>query len=177
METAVLELLKGGGLEAAELLEIGTRYGKLACFFSLMGARVTAVDVRAEPLVAAREEARKWKVQPRFLEYDGNLDVFPDCSFDVVFTKSVLVVVPELEGFLRKISAKLRPGGRIIFLENGKGGCLHVLRFLRHRSRELSERRYFSEAEVGLVQSVFGSVVVKRKLFPPVYLFMGRKKS
>jgi len=177
LETAVCEVLKDDGLEGANLLEIGTRYGKLACFFSLMGSRVTAVDICAQPLVAAREEARKWNVQPQFLKYDGDLDVFPDGSFDVIFTKSVLVVVPDLDLFLRKISAKLRPGGRIIFLENRKGGCLHILRYLRRGPMELSGRRYFSSTEVDLIHALFDGVVVKRILFPPVYLFMGKKKS
>jgi len=118
-QLAVNELQKNHGSDGADLLDIGTRYGKMAVLFSLVGARVTGIDLHEQFLDVAREEARKRNATKiDFMTYSGDLDVFPDESFDVIFTKSVLVVAPNLEVFLIKISKKLmKPNGKVVFLE------------------------------------------------------------
>ena len=117
----------GVNLQGQQVLEIGTRYGKMACLFTLLGAKVIGFDMSRKYLSVAQKEATKWKITQRivFVLGRGELSIFKDNSFDVVFSKSVLVVVPGLARFLEEVRAKLKPGGKIVFLENpkGEGGC------------------------------------------------------
>lgn len=176
---AINELQKNDSLNGAHLLDIGTRYGKMAVLFSLLGAKVTGIDIQEQHLSVDREEAKKWNVSNvNFIAYNGDLDIFPDESLDIVFTKSVLVVVPNLERFLRNISKKLKPSGRVVFLENGKGNLLfHILRTIKHRKWDWHRANYFTDNEVRYFQSIFHIDTIKRTFFPPVYLFLGRKRA
>ena len=113
-----------------------------------------------------------------FLAYNGDLDVFPDESFDIVFTKSVLVLVPNLEVFLSTISRKLKPNGRVVFLENAKGPALfEVLRTIKHPIWDHHRARYFADDEVRLIRSIYHIDTLRKTFFRPVYLFMGRKRE
>jgi ubiquinone/menaquinone biosynthesis C-methylase UbiE len=167
----------GSDLSGQEVLEIGTCYGKTACLFALLGAQVTGVDLNQEVLDRAEAEARKWGVeaQTRFLCYDGDLDIFPDHRFDLLFTKSVLVMVPELEAFLNRASRKLKPGGKIVFLENARGHLLaRALRYVKRPGRGSSGKiRYFTKRELQAVQDVFYVDILKRSFLPPIYLICG----
>lgn len=162
-----------GILSGADLLDIGTRNGKMAVLFAMLGANVTGIDIVEETLDVARKEAEKWNISNiNFMSYDRDLDVLPDNSFDIIFTKSTLVVVPELESFLEKISNKLRPNGRVVFLENGKGNAVfHALRGLKHWKKRWNYRRanYFTDEHIKLFRKTFDMDIVKKQLFPPIY--------
>jgi len=73
-----------------EVLDIGFRSGRISSLFALLGAKVTDVDLLKDYFEEAEREAVKHGVSDRtkFLIYDGNLDVFPDESFDIIFTKT-----------------------------------------------------------------------------------------
>jgi SAM-dependent methyltransferase len=176
------------GLAGKQVLDIGTRYGSMALAFAELGACVTGIDVNPQALAAAASAAHAWQtVHPRsganggdvrFVLYDGNLDVFADESFDVIFTKSVLVVVPGLEEFLQTMARKLKPGGRVVLMENGYGGpLLHSLRALRHRHWNYHSVRYFTAREETLVRSVFAIDAVEHSHVPPICLFLGARRS
>lgn len=167
-------------LEGQHVLEIGSRYGKMVALFALLGAKVTGVDINADCLPIAQAEVKKWNVSEGtdFVLYDGNLDVFADEVFDLVFTKSVLTMVPRLADFVPKIAAKLKPGGKIVFLENGRGNwLLHSLRALRHRRWDYRHATYFTRKEIDLIGSVFEVNDVKYHRLPPVYLILGRRRG
>lgn len=180
--------LTAGGINDLDVLEIGTRYGKMAQFFSALGANVTAIDISKEAICIASDDARKRHSQYatktgnqpgeiRFLVYDGTLDIFEDQSFDVIFTKSVLVVVPHLEDFLACASRKLKPGGRVAFIENAKGNAmLHGLRALRHRKWNYRVARYFTSKEIQLFESLFDVEKVQMTWFPPICLLLGKRR-
>lgn len=188
VRTAMQYLAADGRLDGLDLLEIGTRYGKMAQLFAAQGANVTAIDISDKALARAREDADSWFAQHGadlrqppgrldFLVYGGSLDLFADESFDVVFTKSVLVVVPELEPFLAQIARKLRPGGRVVLIENAKGpSLLHLLRALRHRHWDFRRAHYFTRREVKLVQSLFEIETARETMLPPIYLFLGKRR-
>lgn len=162
------------------MLDIGTRYGKMACLFALLGGKVIGLDLSRKALAVARREATKWDITERvvFVWGKGDLSIFNDNSFDVVFSKSVLVVVPDLARFLEQVNAKLKPGGKIVFLENAKGPWfLHILRAFRHGKWDYTKARYFTPQEVSLVSGIFDEVVMRRRAFPPVVLIMGHKRG
>jgi SAM-dependent methyltransferase len=164
-----------GDIQGKRVLDIGCRYGKISALLSLMGADVTGIDIHKEHIEIAEQEARKWRVNPRFILYEGDLDIFPDNHFDIVFTKSVLVVVPELNLFLQKINQKLKPGGMIVFIENSKGGLLHYLRKIKHRNWNYDYVNFFTNDTINTIKSFF-NVTIKKKLFPPIYLITGKGK-
>jgi ubiquinone/menaquinone biosynthesis C-methylase UbiE len=165
----LLSILSRRHFKDKKVLEIGTRYGKMACLFALLGAEVVAIDIVDSYLESAREEARKWNVSDKieFLAYTGNLQEIPYADFDYVFTKSVLVVVPDLSSFLKDIKSKLAPSGELIALENLKGGRL--LRLVRntiiHRTWNVQETFYaVDDAFVERFRQVFPSVTRKDRL-------------
>jgi 2-polyprenyl-3-methyl-5-hydroxy-6-metoxy-1,4-benzoquinol methylase len=162
-----------------EVLEIGARYGKISSLFGLLGAKVTGIDINKECLITAKKEAVKHGVCDRvkFLAYDGNLDVFPDESFDIIFTKSVLVLVPELDSFLITLNRKLKPNGKVIFIENGYGNMfIHFLRKFRHRKWAFSKAKFFKSDDMKLLRRSFHVMEIKRSWIPPIWMIYGEKK-
>lgn len=162
-----------------EVLEIGTRYGKIATLFALLGANVTGIDLYEDFLKKAKDEAIKHNVSDRvnFIQYDGDLDLLEEESFDIIFTKSVLVVIPELEDFLKTASRKLKVGGKIVFIENGYGNfILHSLRKYKHRKYNYSQVNYFKNKDLKLIKKIFDVKEIKSSLVPPVYMIYGEKR-
>ena len=101
------------------VLEIGYRAGRMSCYFALLGARVDAVDLAdCDPTAPARL-ARQLGVSERaaFGIYDGNLASLEAAHWDFVFTKSVLVVLPQ-ETACAAIRRLLVPGGQYLGCEN-----------------------------------------------------------
>ena len=170
----------GEDLAGQRVLDIGTRYGKMSCLFALLGAEVVGIDINEYSLKIAQSEAKRWGVtnQVLFVRYEGNLDVLADCSFDLVFTKSVLVLIRNLDEFLQQISSKLCPNGKVVFLENGRGSpLLHSLRRLRHRRWDYTQANYFTESQVAQICNVFTIREIKKTIWPPVYLICGHNRN
>ena len=175
-----LDQFLGRKLEGLRVLEIGSRSGGMSCLFGLLGADVLGVDVNPRWMPLARNQARRWNVHERvsFLCYNGNLDVLPERAFDVVFTKSVLVGIPGLSPFLEKLARRLTTDGKFVFLENGLGSpFLQLVRHLRHGTAYHRRARYFSNREIDLVRRYFDIEIIRKTLFPPIYLICGRKSS
>lgn len=169
----------GVNLEGQQVLDIGTRFGRMACLFALLGAKVVGFDLIKKYLFVARKEATRCNVNERvvFVLGSGNLSAFKDNVFDAVFSKSVLVVVPELVSFLQEVRAKLKPGGKIMFLENARGAWwMHLLRAFRHRKFEYTKASYITPREIGAISEIFEVTTVKRCMFPPVVLILGHKR-
>jgi SAM-dependent methyltransferase len=122
-----------------KVLEVGCRTGRLSCLFGLLGAEVLGVDLPAVGLEPAWQEAARWGVSDRvrFLTYGGDPSTLPEGDFDFVVTKSVLVMIRELERFLGALSTRMRPGGELLAAENVAGGRLlnFVRRTVIHRGR------------------------------------------
>lgn len=86
-----------GDLGGKAILEVGPRYGKMSAMFALLGANVVGIETSARSLKIAETEVKRWGVEAdvSFLHYNGDLE---NCStlnekkFDIIFSKSVLVV-------------------------------------------------------------------------------------
>ncbi len=170
----------GGDLRGKRVLEIGFRSGKMSSLFALMGADVVGLEVRPKPTRKARKEAETWGVGDHtlFVRYDGNLDAIRDESFDLIFTKSVLVVLPDMESFLAKLREKLKPGGRCLFLENGLGPWpVRVWRRLCGPRWENVTPHYFTSSDVEMVSRYIPIEKVRRTFLPPVCMIMARKEQ
>jgi SAM-dependent methyltransferase len=125
--------------QGKRVLDVGSRTGRMACMFGLLGAQVVGVDLPDVSLDGARREAARWGVEDRvrFVNYSGDPAALPEGDFDFAFTKSVLVMIPTLDNFLAGLVQTLRPQGELLAAENLAGGRL--LNFIRrafvHRRR------------------------------------------
>ena len=119
----------GTDLTGLRVLDVGFGHGQMSCLFALLGAQVVAIDTHQVTLPDAVAEAKRWGVSERieFTPYSGDPGEIQQTDFDIAFTKSVLLLIPELEVFLRALSTKLRPQGQVAFIENGFHNPLNIL--------------------------------------------------
>src|SRR5437660_12608686 len=89
--------------DARRVLELGAGSGLQASIIASWGLDVATVD-----LPAREREARHFTV----VEYDGVRLPFPDDTFDVVYSSSVLEHVTNLPALLAEVARVTRPNGR-----------------------------------------------------------------
>jgi SAM-dependent methyltransferase len=170
----------GGNLENQHVLELGFRYGRMSCLFALLGARVTALEIHPQFLELARAEARRFGVESQieFLLYDGTPENLPEQSYDVIFSKSVLILIKDLPDFLTGIEQRLAVHGKVVFIENGLGGpLLRFARRIKHYGRwDYTEADYITKEQIDLVRSLFDIERLVHTRIPPIYLFCGTKR-
>ncbi|MDP1966205.1 MAG: methyltransferase domain-containing protein [Reyranella sp.] len=165
-----------GDLAGARVLDAGCGDGVLACVAAERGAEVTGVDPDPAMLAAARSRAAKAGLQETFLEGRVERLPFPDSTFDVVVSVTVLCFVADAAGAVREMARVLRPGGRLVLGELGRWSVWAMLRRVRGwlgsatwkkaRFRTGSELRGLAEQARLSVTAVRGSVY-----YPPVSLF------
>ena len=118
--------------EGKRVLDLGCRYGLMSCYFASLGANVTGLDISTLAIKQARSlcTGLHFSGQLDFQDYDGDLSAkLPPRSFDVVFTKSVLVVMGDLPSALKGIAQVLKPEGSLLAVENAKGSSfLNLIR-------------------------------------------------
>lgn len=172
-----------GNLQGKTVLEIGPRFGKMSTLFALLGARVVGVETNANALPVAENEVKRWNVHERvsFFHYNGDLDSCPaigKMEFDIIFTKSVLVLLGnQFAEFLKKLDGRLKPGGQCVFLENRYGGTFFsFLRMVRPASRSHFKRvDYLTPLHLKIIGQVFPILEIKKTFFPPIYLIIAKK--
>lgn len=147
--------------KGARILEIGCAHGRMSCYFGLLGATVVGIDVTESPKIfeLARNEAQMWGLSERvtFQNYDGDPLNIPGQDYDFVFTKSVFVMIPNLETFLPVLLKKMKPGGELLSAENTDNSLAHFLR-RRYRGRRFhGVNKYF----LNPLETVFERVEVK----------------
>jgi SAM-dependent methyltransferase len=163
------------------VLDVGSRTGRMACLFGLLGAEVLGVDLEGVSLDRARQEAARWGVSDRvrFLNYSGDPGALPEGDFDFVFTKSVLVLVGELEKFFAALVPKMSAGGELLAAENLAGGRLmHFVRRLvvhRHRTNFLERFHGVDNAFLAALGRSF-EVVRQRRFFGLVVALRARRR-
>lgn len=165
-----------GPLDGKHVLELGYRDGRMSCAFAHRGARVTGLEISAASISLANQRAASLGLsqQTEFLAYNGDLSSVPG-QFDVVFTKSVLVLT-DLAAMLPAIREKLRSGGRFAFVENADGGpLLRLARCCTRLPRTYRGVRYFTSAHVAMIRNAMHVDLVSSTRLPPVYLICGRR--
>lgn len=112
---AVLDLV--GDVAGVRLLDAGCGDGALVAAMAAKGAEVTGVDPDPAMLLAAQKRMAGAGVKATLTE--GRLEQlpFPDASFDVVASITVLCFLPDATGAFREMARVLRPGGRLILGE------------------------------------------------------------
>jgi SAM-dependent methyltransferase len=149
------------------VLDIGCRFGRMACWFAVRGAFVEGLDISSEAVAIARAERSKWGIAESSLSFDtfdGNLSALPKHQYDFVFTKSVLVIMSQPREALAAIPALLRPGGQYLAVENASTGFpFSLLRRQMHRSWRLPEEfRGIDAASIADFRRLFRNVTYKK---------------
>lgn len=152
------------------VLDLGCRFGKMACWFAAQGAIVDGVDVSREAIDLASAEQSRWRIGKdvlSFRAFDGNLANLPLGEYDFVFTKSVLTVLRDRNPiqFLSSVPALLKPGGHYLAVENAAAGfpVSFVRRWLHRRwNSSGSSFHGVDDAVLAHFRNHFGTVKYRR---------------
>jgi 2-polyprenyl-3-methyl-5-hydroxy-6-metoxy-1,4-benzoquinol methylase len=172
LAACAFETFIGHDLNGQRVLDIGAGSGQMSVVFATLGAEVTALDIDGPRLELGKALAQQWGVADRirFLPYDGDPSVLPDCHYDLAFTKSVLLLIPDIELFLVRLAPKLRPGAKVVFLENARRNWVDVLvrRLVHACRREYSWRVpvYMTTKRIDVIRRIFDVHVVRKAASP-----------
>ncbi|WKN47513.1 class I SAM-dependent methyltransferase [Nocardioides sp. Arc9.136] len=107
-------------LAPADVLDVGTGSGHVACLLAALGHRVTGIDLAEGMLERAREHAASLGVAqpPRFLRGDAVDPDLPAGSVDAVTGRYVMWTLREPVAAVRRWAALLRPGGVVAVVDS-----------------------------------------------------------
>jgi len=116
-----------GAKDNTDILEIGCGGGIFCHRIKqyLPGARVTGMDRDTGHIAYAKQKSSELGLDCAFVAGDALALPFPDSSFDLVFSHTVISFC-EPDAFVAEQRRVLRPGGRIVILEGHggwSGGC------------------------------------------------------
>jgi SAM-dependent methyltransferase len=148
--------------ESRSLLDVGCNWGRWTVAATRAGYRATGVDPKEKALEAARRVAEQLGIEADYVVGDARHLPFPDDSFDLVFSYSVLQHLSKRDVGLAvaEIGRVLRRGGTgWIEMPNARG----VLNTLRRAGRGFAEGsgfdvRYWTPAELRQTFAAIGTV-------------------
>jgi len=170
----VLDMM--GGLVGMRLLDVGCGDGALICAAAARGAMVAGIDADPAMLTAARLRMAQAGLEAALREGRVEGLPFPDASFDVVASVTVLCFVDDAERAVREMARVLRPGGRLVIGELGRWNSWAALRRVRGwlGSKTWRAARFRTSGELRtLVQQAGLSVTAIQGAiyYPPANLF------
>lgn len=162
-----------GELVDRRVLDAGCGDGMLVCAAAKRDADATGIDPDPVMLAAARSRTAAAGLQATFLEGRVERLPFPDASFDVVVSVTVLCFMTDAAGAVREMARVLRPGGRLVLGELGRWSLWAAIRRVRGwlgaatwqaaRFRTAAELRSLAEQAGLSVTAMRGAVY-----YPPV---------
>jgi ubiquinone biosynthesis O-methyltransferase len=116
-----LILALAGPVTGKRVLDVGCGDGVLSVRLAQQGARVMGLDIDPRMLDAARDRAKSAHAAVTYIE--GNIGSLPfaEGTFDIVVAVTVLCFVPYADGAVSEMTRVLRPGGRRVIGELGRG--------------------------------------------------------
>ncbi len=134
-----------GPLDGQRVLEIGCGDGHTSVWFALHGATVTGMDKRPKAVERAGALAKHHGVADRCRFQTGMIERMPfdDDSFDLVSSQSVLQYT-DRAAVIDECLRVLRPGGRLVMIENMPNNPgIRLVRLLRRATAwSESDRAY-----------------------------------
>jgi ubiquinone/menaquinone biosynthesis C-methylase UbiE len=99
-----------------KLLEIGCGLGTDLTDFAKAGAEVTAIDLTRNGVELTKKHLALHGLSGKVVQGDAENLVFPDNSFDVVYSFGVLHHTPDTQRALDEVLRILKPGGEAIIM-------------------------------------------------------------
>jgi len=141
---------------AEEVLDVATATGHTALALAPHARRVVGVDLTPEMLDIARRQAERRGISNvAFALADAEALPFADRAFDVVTCRIAAHHFPAVDRFCREAARVLRPGGRLVVVDNVAPEEPELDRFINeveklrdpshHRAYRLSEWQAFVE--------------------------------
>jgi len=93
------------------VLEIGCGLGTDGAQFAKAGAEYTGIDLTEAAIELARKRFNLSSLPGTFQTGDAEKLVFPDNTFDIVYSHGVLHHTPDIQSAVKEIHRVLRPGG------------------------------------------------------------------
>ncbi|MDP5280686.1 class I SAM-dependent methyltransferase [Sphingomonas sp. DG1-23] len=115
-----------------DVLEIGVGLGADHQGFAAAGARLTGVDLTSRAIEHTRERLRLFGLQSSLAVGDAENLVFPDNSFDMVYSWGVIHHSPDTPRAAREILRVLRPGGRFAVMIYQRYSLIGAMLWLRY---------------------------------------------
>lgn len=160
-------------LEITELLELGCGSGHWTRFFCEKGFRVTAVDESDSMLEIAKKNK---PLNCEFLKADATQLPFPDNSFSIITSVTMLEFVEDVTKVSNEIDRVLKPGGTLIL------GCLNANSELGKSKQQdpvFQHARFFTPGQIQTFMERFGEPYLNYGVFfsPGFELLDGTKKQ
>ncbi|MDF1601985.1 class I SAM-dependent methyltransferase [Nocardioides sp. YIM 152315] len=109
-----------GALPAApaDVLDVGTGSGHVACLLAALGHRVTGIDLADGMLEIARAHAATMTGPPRILAGDAVAPDFPQASYDAVVGRYVMWTLRDPAAAVANWVRLLRPSGVVAMVDS-----------------------------------------------------------
>ncbi len=157
------------GIKGQDVLCLASGGGQQSAVFSLLGARVTVVDLTEGQLEGDRKAAAHYGYDVSTVQADmRDLSCLDDDSFDLVFQANSMAYVPDACQVYRQVARVLRPRGtyRVVHGNpatasvewSGEAYCISVPYSERVKQREdggIEFRHYMDDIFNGLLDSGF----------------------
>ncbi len=137
-------------ISAGSLLELGCGTGHWTKFFSQRGFQITATDISREMLKIALDKNIK---NTTFQKADAAGLPFPDQSFSLIASITMLEFVDDTESVLKEVDRVLAPGGYLIL------GCLNAESELgknKNNDEVFRDAQFFSPEKIRQLLLRFG---------------------
>ena len=116
LQPHVHEILAKTDWRGKRVLEVGAGIGTDARQIISKGALYTGINVDRESTEAASLALRVFSLPGLVLECNATSLVFPDATFDVVYSFGVLHHIPEVGKAVAEIRRVLKPGGELLVM-------------------------------------------------------------
>jgi len=101
----------------ADVADLGCGTGSLSVLLAEDGYRVTGLDLSPKMVAAASAKARAATVVATFRQGDASCPEIEPASMDAVLVRHVTWALPDPEAAIRRWTALLREGGRLVLIE------------------------------------------------------------
>lgn len=132
----------------SKVLDAGAGSGYVAIYMARKGLNVQAIDITPHHIIDARRNIKAHSLEDKItVNYDDyhNLTMFPDASFDGIYTMETFVHADNPAKVLQNFYRLLKPGGVIVLHEadfSRYSEALHDVLRLSHCQNTLKEGGY-----------------------------------
>ena len=151
------------------ILDIGTGPGFFAIILAQKGHQVTAVDISADMLEQAKENARHYGADVQFQLLNAQNLPFSDNAFDLVISRDVTWTLQEPEEMLQEWNRVTKPGGRVLYFDANWYHYLYNEDFLRAHEENVricQEQGGFSYTKANVMEEIALGLPMSSRLRP-----------